>query len=149
MQWNSVGIAEAKELVRKMTNKYQQEYKRRVEDSREGDGRNATKLQTYLRALSYQIPGTIAWSLRCPRYHPERCDEASALLEAEMRSEEITNTSSYTPYHTSDSETSPSEKPTAWTADESFSKRSSVSSIGMASEETNDPKRESLGTEVS
>ncbi|PIG79159.1 hypothetical protein AARAC_008537 [Aspergillus arachidicola] len=29
------------------------------------------------------VPGNIAWSLRCPQYHPELCDEAGCLLEDE------------------------------------------------------------------
>ncbi|KAF7586323.1 hypothetical protein BBP40_009070 [Aspergillus hancockii] len=147
MRWNNVGIAEAKDLVRKVTNEYEQEYQNRVEAFIAGDGRNMTKLHTYLRALAYQIPGNIAWSLRCPRYHPERCDEASTILENEMRSERRADISDYTTEHTSDSGTSPSDKSTIWTAYDASSKRSSVSSIGLTAEEPDSPKREPLGTE--
>ncbi|KAJ5094984.1 geranylgeranyl pyrophosphate synthase [Penicillium argentinense] len=42
----------------------------------------------YLKALAFQMPGNVAWSLRCPRYHPERCSEAEGLLHPERPSQE-------------------------------------------------------------
>ena len=148
MQWNNVDITTAKRLVREVTNHYEEEYQRRVEKFILKQGRNATKLHTYLRALAYQIPGNIAWSLRCPRYHPELCDEAGRLLENEMSSEKATNVLSRSGDHERQSNTSGSEKSPVWTADENSSKRSSVSSIDAFTEEIELPKQEQLGTEV-
>ncbi|KAL4938163.1 hypothetical protein BDV06DRAFT_215327 [Aspergillus oleicola] len=45
-----------------------------------GDGKGNIKLQNYLEAQGYQVPGNVAWSLRCPRYHPWLCKEAASLL---------------------------------------------------------------------
>ncbi|KAL4790372.1 isoprenoid synthase domain-containing protein [Aspergillus venezuelensis] len=45
-----------------------------------GEGKDNIKLQTYLKAQGYQVPGNVAWSLRCPRYHPWLCKEAASLL---------------------------------------------------------------------
>ncbi|KAL2851125.1 isoprenoid synthase domain-containing protein [Aspergillus pseudoustus] len=57
--------------VREVTNGYEQE-----------EGRDNLKLQEYLRAQGHQVPGNVAWSLRCPRYHPELCEKAARLLDA-------------------------------------------------------------------
>ncbi|KAE8369819.1 isoprenoid synthase domain-containing protein [Aspergillus caelatus] len=148
MQWNNVDIATAKRLVREVTNQYEEEYQRRVEEFILGEGRNATKLHTYLRALAYQIPGNIAWSLRCPRYHPELCEKAGHLLEDEMSSEKATDVLSHPVDQERESNTSGSEKSPVWTADDNSSKRSSVSSIDSFAEEAELPKQEQLGTEV-
>ncbi|KAE8152335.1 isoprenoid synthase domain-containing protein [Aspergillus avenaceus] len=146
MQWNNVDIPEAKRLVQKVTNQYEQEYLRRVENFINGEGRDAAKLHTYLKAQGLQIPGNIAWSLRCPRYHPELCDEAASLLENEMKlaspdmkfDRDIAD-------NASDSDTSASEQSTAWSADDNSSKRSSVSSTESIEDQL--PKRQPLGTE--
>ncbi|BAE64279.1 unnamed protein product [Aspergillus oryzae RIB40] len=148
MQWNNVDVATAKKLVWEVTNRYEEEYQRRVEEFIAGEGRNAAKLHTYLRALAYQIPGNIAWSLRCPRYHPELCDEAGRLLEDEMCSETATNVLGHPVEHERGSNTTGSEKSPVWTADDNSSKRSSVSSIDAIEEEAESPKPEQLGTEV-
>lgn len=147
-QWDNVDIATAKKLVREVTNQYEEEYQRRVEEFILGEGHNATKLHTYLRALAYQIPGNIAWSLRCPRYHPELCDEAGRFLENEMSSEKATDILSRPIDDERESHTSGSEKSPVWTADDNSSKRSSVSSIDAFAEEAELPKQEQLGTEV-
>lgn len=53
-----------------------------------GEGKDNIKLQNYLREWSYSIPGNFAWSLRCPRYHPELCEEGAALLHAGRQEQE-------------------------------------------------------------
>ncbi|KAF4231839.1 hypothetical protein CNMCM6457_005138 [Aspergillus fumigatiaffinis] len=121
MQWDQVDVEEAKRRVREVTNRYEDEY------------RGNDKLKTYLNALGHQIPGNVAWSLRCPRYHPELCDDASALLERERkeskREEKDQETAHDTPAddsarRPSDSDVSCSVRSSIW----SVSKRSSISS---------------------
>ncbi|KAL2847042.1 isoprenoid synthase domain-containing protein [Aspergillus pseudodeflectus] len=61
-----------------------------VEEFCAGEGKDEPKLQEYLRAQGHQVPGNVAWSLRCPRYHPWLCREAGELLQdaiAESREE--------------------------------------------------------------
>ncbi|PWY67090.1 geranylgeranyl pyrophosphate synthase [Aspergillus sclerotioniger CBS 115572] len=81
MQWHHVDEQEAKRCVQQVTNEYEKEYQQRVHGFLSGHGKENAKLHTYLSALGYQIPGNVSWSLRCPRYHPWLCGEASAILQ--------------------------------------------------------------------
>ncbi|KAL4758128.1 isoprenoid synthase domain-containing protein [Aspergillus foveolatus] len=56
------------------------QYLRNIEEFAAGPGKERPHLLEYLKAEGYQIPGNVAWSLRCPRYHPELCETAAALL---------------------------------------------------------------------
>ncbi|KAL6230730.1 hypothetical protein BDW75DRAFT_234182 [Aspergillus navahoensis] len=49
-----------------------------------GPGKERPCLLEYLKAEGYQIPGNVAWSLRCPRYHPELCGDAALLLPGDQ-----------------------------------------------------------------
>ncbi|KAL4746901.1 hypothetical protein BDW72DRAFT_206953 [Aspergillus terricola var. indicus] len=80
MQWEGLDIQQAKERVREVTNEYEQQYLRNIEEFAAGPGKERPHLLEYLKAEGYQIPGNVAWSLRCPRYHPELCEAAAALL---------------------------------------------------------------------
>ncbi|RAH67449.1 bifunctional terpene synthase/polyprenyl synthetase family protein [Aspergillus aculeatinus CBS 121060] len=84
MHWHGVDVPAAKEMVRRVTNNFEREFQQRVAEYVAGEGRENRKVQVYLRALGYQIPGNVAWSLRCPRYHPQLVDEAGRLLQASM-----------------------------------------------------------------
>ncbi|KAL4953372.1 isoprenoid synthase domain-containing protein [Aspergillus filifer] len=65
-------------------------YLRNIAEFAAGEGKEDMKLQTYLRAQGYQIPGNVAWSLRCPRYHPCLCkDEASLLHQDTIQKLEV------------------------------------------------------------
>ncbi|KAL4994894.1 isoprenoid synthase domain-containing protein [Aspergillus recurvatus] len=59
-------------------------YLRNLEEFAAGPGKERPHLLEYLKAEAYQIPGNVAWSLRCPRYHPELCEDAAALLRRDQ-----------------------------------------------------------------
>lgn len=81
MQWEGVGIAEAKHLVRKAANHYEREYLDLCNDFKTKHGPLSDKLDLYLKGLSYQVSGNVVWSLNCPRYHPEHRYDPNAGLE--------------------------------------------------------------------
>ncbi|KAL4771843.1 isoprenoid synthase domain-containing protein [Aspergillus nidulans var. acristatus] len=60
------------------------QYLRNIEEFAAGPGKERPHLLEYLKAEGYQIPGNVAWSLRCPRYHPKLCETAAALLREEQ-----------------------------------------------------------------
>ncbi|PYH40159.1 bifunctional terpene synthase/polyprenyl synthetase family protein [Aspergillus saccharolyticus JOP 1030-1] len=85
MHWHGVDVPTAKEMVREVTNRFEREFQQRVAEYVAGEGQHNRKVQIYLRALGYQIPGNVAWSLRCPRYHPHLIQEAGKLLHDSMQ----------------------------------------------------------------
>lgn len=84
MQWHNVGVPEAKRLVQQVTNKYEKDFQQNVRDFITGEGED-DKLQAYLKAQGQQIPGNVTWSLRCPRYHLELCEEADRSLHSTVK----------------------------------------------------------------
>ncbi|KAI9376024.1 isoprenoid synthase domain-containing protein [Aspergillus egyptiacus] len=93
------------------------------------EGKDNFKLQNYLKAQGYQIPGNVAWSLRCPRYHPHLVPEASVLLEEASSQtngvEELKDTSvERTRSPSQDSDIS-EQSPTFWSGSSRSSMRSS------------------------
>ncbi|KAL4876926.1 isoprenoid synthase domain-containing protein [Aspergillus karnatakaensis] len=139
MQWEGLSVKQAKERVREVTNGYEQEYLRRVAEFAAGEGQDDLKLQSYLKAEGYQISGNVAWSLRCPRYHPWLCEEAGALLEKEdmtmdavqerAETEEKRNAVEERTRSPSQSDSDVSDaSPTLWSGSDGSSVRSSVSS---------------------
>lgn len=153
MQWYKIDIPQAKERVREVTNQYEREYQQQVNNFMTTEGRGNAKIETYLKALGHQIPGNIVWSLRCPRYHPELCEDASKLLsgdhgisrgeqfpykeEETSRIIDLWRSPSRSP---SDSETSDDSRSVVW----STSNRSSVSSALSVDAENWSPRRQSL-----
>jgi hypothetical protein len=157
MQWYKIDIAEAKERVREVTNQYEREYQQQVKDFMATEGRGNAKIDTYLKALGYQIPGNVVWSLRCARYHPELCEDASKRLSGDHR---ISRGKRF-PYKEkeeskfTDLSRSPSKIPSDSEASDdsrslilSASCRSSVSSASSVEENNWSPKRESLHNAV-
>ncbi|RAK95857.1 terpenoid synthase [Aspergillus ibericus CBS 121593] len=122
MQWHQIDQDAAKRLVRQVTNKYEQEYQQRVNVFISGEGKENVKLQEYLVALGYQIPGNVSWSLRCPRYHPSVCGEASAILQ--NSSGDLHNSTQ----RQSISAESVSSQSSVWSGASDSSPRSSISS---------------------
>ncbi|KAG2026212.1 hypothetical protein GB937_001719 [Aspergillus fischeri] len=152
MQWDQVDVQEAKRRVREVTNRYEDEYRQRVEAFLAKEGRGNDKLKTYLNALGHQIPGNVAWSLRCPRYHPELCDDASTLLEGDRKESKREEKDQETPHdiaaedsarRPSDSDVSGSVRSSIW----SFSNRSSISSAPSDDGEPWSPEQVKLGDE--
>lgn len=80
MKWQGVHIAEAKQLVREATNRYERQFLELCDRFRQ-DHPSADKLDKYLRGLSYQVSGNVVWSLNCPRYHPEYRYDPNAGVE--------------------------------------------------------------------
>ncbi|KAJ5624352.1 isoprenoid synthase domain-containing protein [Penicillium lagena] len=81
MKWENISIHEAKEKVRQVVCDYEIQFQQRMGDFIANKELCSPKLHEYLRALAFQIPGNIVWSLRCPRYHPELCAEGETLLQ--------------------------------------------------------------------
>ena len=69
MYWDGASIAEAKDLVRVTTRKYERQYEHL---RKENEGALSPKLRRYLLGLAYQVSGNVIWSLDNPRYHPDR-----------------------------------------------------------------------------
>lgn len=154
MQWHNVDVPEAKILVQQVTNGYEKEFQQNVASFVAGKGKDNIKLQTYLKAQGQQIPGNVAWSLRCPRYHPELC-EAGKMLYSTVQGLSIPPKRVETPSqgpastvrprgHTNASVGSVSDDSSVWSAENTPSPRSSVSS---ASSHVEDLRPLSLGLE--
>ncbi|EHA21645.1 hypothetical protein ASPNIDRAFT_129626 [Aspergillus niger ATCC 1015] len=141
MQWHQVGKEEAKRLVRQVTNDYEREYQQRVQEFIAGEGKCNSKIQLYLTALGYQIPGNVTWSLRCPRYHPWLCEEGSALLQASMEeARDLPNVGK----RRSVSEDSLSSESSVWSGTSDRSARSSVSSASSLDDREKERERHLL-----
>ena len=160
MHWHGVDIPEARRLTRKVINRYEKAYLQSMHAFITGEGRDNIKLQNYLRAWSYSIPGNFAWSLRCPRYHPELCEEGAARLHAGRgRGREESPTSPvqdvsvsrelvFSSQRGSISDASVSDESSVWSAENGASSRSSISSVSDRELEHHVPKQVTLGDEV-
>ncbi|PYI01416.1 geranylgeranyl pyrophosphate synthase [Aspergillus sclerotiicarbonarius CBS 121057] len=140
-QWHHVDQDEAKRLVQQVTNNYEKEYRQRVHECVSGEGKENARLQEYLVALGYQIPGNVAWSLHCPRYHPWLCEKAGAILQAS--SGEIPNPST----RQSISGESLSSQSSLWSGASDNSPRSSISSAPSVDVTGKPSDRADLGSE--
>ncbi|KAF1941360.1 terpenoid synthase [Clathrospora elynae] len=71
MQWQpDISVAQAKEMTLAATKRYEKKFLARCEQYRiEKSVDIDSKLDRYLKALAYQIPGNAVWSLKCQRYH--------------------------------------------------------------------------------
>ena len=69
MHWDGASVAEAKDLVRVNTQKYERQFEHLRKES---EGSLSPKLRKYLLGLEYQVSGNVIWSLDNPRYHPDR-----------------------------------------------------------------------------
>lgn len=69
MQWEKCDVARAKELTRLEVNRLERDFLRLKRDFEQGPLGKNEKLVYYVRALAYQIPGNLLWSLKCPRYN--------------------------------------------------------------------------------
>lgn len=69
MYWDGASVAEAKDLVRITTRKYERQFEHL---RKENEGTLSPKLRKYLLGLAYQVSGNVIWSLVNPRYHPDR-----------------------------------------------------------------------------
>ncbi|KAL4899449.1 hypothetical protein BDW74DRAFT_171497 [Aspergillus multicolor] len=56
-------------------------YLRNIAKFEKTHGKDMPHVVEYLKAEGYQISGNVAWSLRCPRYHPHLVEDAAKLLE--------------------------------------------------------------------
>ncbi|KAL4801265.1 isoprenoid synthase domain-containing protein [Aspergillus unguis] len=138
MQWENLDVEQAKERVRNVVNQYEKQYLNNIAGYAAGC-KEDDKILGYLNAQKYQIPGNLAWSLRCPRYHPELCEEASKLLQqAEDQDVERSRRSSQ-------SESDVSHESAFWSGSERPSRPSSVSSVSHIDEKEAET---ALGDEV-
>jgi hypothetical protein len=163
MQWEGLDIEQAKERVREVTNEYEQQYLRNIEEFAAGPGKERPHLLEYLKAEGYQIPGNVAWSLRCPRYHPKLCETAAALLREEQtistapedpasadeRSGARSGSRSSTRSRSDSDSDSSDASPTFWSEHSRSSVRSSVSSSSSdLHEKQTQSEQVTLGDEV-
>lgn len=88
MNWEGLSIPGAKKRARQTVRGYEEDFRQKVNDFI--DQSDSPKLARHLKALTYQIPGNISWSLRCPRYHPRLCVEAESMMKTGNESNELT-----------------------------------------------------------
>jgi geranylgeranyl pyrophosphate synthase len=84
MQWYNMSILEAKDMVRRETVKYEDEFERKKREFLHSDPTPPEKLWRCLDGLSQMIIGNLAWSLQCPRYSPTLRYDANAGVENEF-----------------------------------------------------------------
>lgn len=155
--FDTAGKGKTKETVRR----YEAEYYEKVEAFTSDREKCSTNLARYLKAQAYQIPGNVAWSLRCPRYHPELCPEAQDALDAQAKQRRQCTEENFGSNKSSDaqekyvlglSENSDSETSQASSGGTPRSSLSSSSSVQSDDDSTDLSKFESratLGDEVS
>ncbi|KAJ5160711.1 isoprenoid synthase domain-containing protein [Penicillium canariense] len=152
MKWENISIAEAKEKVRQVVRGYEVEFQQRMDSFIADKEQCPRKLCEYLRTLAFQFPGNIAWSLRCPRYHPELCAEGEALLQSGTDDKKDTSNeqdrrgsvaiSEHSAQEHTDSESSLSS---TGTPKSSPSSRSSVTSLEDFTNDFKPPKHSTFG----
>ncbi|KAL4961087.1 bifunctional terpene synthase/polyprenyl synthetase family protein [Aspergillus stella-maris] len=151
MQWENLNVEQAKRRVQEVTNQYEQQYLKNIADFAADEGKENIKLQTYLKAQGYQVPGNVAWSLQCPRYHPWLCKEAASLLHQDTIQElevgrESQALEEYRNRSHSESDLSDAS-PTFWSGSRRSSAQSSVSSTSGPPEKDISVTPEILGDE--
>lgn len=161
MQWENLSIPQAKEKTKETVRRYEAEYYEKVEAFTSDREKCSTNLARYLKAQAYQISGNVAWSLRCPRYHPELCPEAQDALNAQAKQRRQCTEENFGSNKSSDaqekyvlglSENSDSETSQASSGGTPRSSLSSSSSVQSDDDSTDLSKFESratLGDEVS
>ena len=148
MHWRNVDIPEAKEMVRHVVNQYEQEFLQKMDAFlTTGEGKGNAKLKDYLTAQAYQVSGNVAWSLRCPRYHPELCEEGERVLHG-GRVQDVQDQQQQRMGSISDTSVLSLDEPT-WSPENSNSLRSSISSAPDVTQHPHVPKQVTLGDEVS
>lgn len=85
MQWENLSKPQAKEKTKETVRKYEAEYYEKVDAFTSDQEKCSNNLARYLKAQAYQISGNVAWSLRCPRYHPELSPRAHNILETQAQ----------------------------------------------------------------
>lgn len=156
MNWQGLSIAEAKEKARQVVRKYEKGFQTQMNRFVADKERCSPKLARYLKALAYQIPGNIVWSLRCPRYHPELCPDATERLKDSMGTTDQANSAPSTKEdtgrseaHEIDSEASVSSRSSTGTPESEHSSVSSLSSFNLTPEGPSSKVQIQLGDQVS
>ncbi|KAJ5202050.1 uncharacterized protein N7498_006713 [Penicillium cinerascens] len=152
IQWEDLSIDAAKEKVRQVVHNYEQEYQKKMNAFIADKEQCPPHLAEYLRALAFQIPGNIVWSLRCPRYHPESSVEGYFLLgsgaddKAKAGHEQDTEglVANPQPFAQEDSDSETSGPSSTGSPKFNPSSRTSVASLGPREEHKPIP----LGTEL-
>lgn len=156
MKWDNISIDEAKVKVQQVVRDYETEFQQRMNDFVTDKEQCSPNAREYLRALAFQIPGNIVWSLRCPRYHPELCDEGEALLQSVVNDQKTSQSEqdreivvTYQEHFAQDySDSESSITSSARTPKSSPSSRSSVTSLDDFTDGCEEQKQVHLGTEV-
>ena len=153
IHWRNVDIPEAKEMVRHVVNQYEQEFLQKMDAFlTTGEGKGNAKLKDYLMAQAYQVSGNVAWSLRCPRYHPELCEEGERLLHGVHVQDSVASQQQQQQQQRmgSISDTSVlSLDDSTWSPENGNSLRSSISSAPDVTQQQHvHPKQVTLGDEV-
>lgn len=84
MQWYGVDAGTAKDMVRDVIIKYEQEFLAASRALLEEMRPTEEKLERYLTGLMYQISGNAVWHMNAPRYWKEFRYDANAGIEDEM-----------------------------------------------------------------
>jgi hypothetical protein len=150
MNWENLSIDEAKSRVVQVVRGYEKEFQRSANGFIADTNRCGPHLREYLRSMAFQMPGNIAWSLRCPRYHPELCFEATKLLHADADQDQLLPGRKQEPLDDEDSDTNSSVGSTSGgkTSNSIPSNRSSVDLPDDLSHDPETKSRPQLGSEV-
>jgi ophiobolin F synthase len=84
MRLHDVDVDVAKKMVLDITRQYEDQFLENCMRFRREDSNASEKLNLYLDALAYQVPGNLVWSLNAPRYHSDARYDPNAGLEDEI-----------------------------------------------------------------
>jgi hypothetical protein len=85
MQRDNLSAHDAKERARQVIRGYEKKFLQEMHAFIANEEICSPKLRIYLTALALFIPGNVTWSMSCPRYNPELCTEAEALLQSDAK----------------------------------------------------------------
>lgn len=82
MKWYDIDVQEAKRRVKQRTMAYERDFLHKWQGFLQSQPPPSSKLQEYLLALSYQVPGNVIWSQTCLRYHPQTERDSDDIMAA-------------------------------------------------------------------
>lgn len=81
MGWYNLSAKEAKEMVKRETIKYQDDFNTKRRAFEEANSGHSDNIRKCLDGVAQMVVGNVAWSLQCPRYRPELRYDANAAVE--------------------------------------------------------------------
>jgi geranylgeranyl pyrophosphate synthase len=81
MGWYSLSAEAAKEMVKRETIKYEDEFNAKRRAFEKANPAHSENIRKCLDGVAQMVVGNVAWSLQCPRYRPELRYDANAAVE--------------------------------------------------------------------